>query len=80
MSKHSRYLKSLEIINNIDEECSEFSGEELSESEVNSIEQYDSFDTTDKSESSGKESEEDGIGEEDKKEKDCSRVQKGKVT
>ncbi|GFT98212.1 hypothetical protein TNCV_790001 [Trichonephila clavipes] len=58
MLKHSRYLKSLEIINNIDKGCSESSEEELSESEVYSMEQYtDSFDTTDKCESSGKESE-----------------------
>ncbi|XP_076238648.1 uncharacterized protein LOC143181875 [Calliopsis andreniformis] len=35
MSKHSKYLKSLEIINNIDEECSEFSEEKLSESDLN---------------------------------------------
>ncbi|GFV89000.1 hypothetical protein TNCV_4912001 [Trichonephila clavipes] len=62
MSKHSRYLKSLEIINNIDEGCSKFSEEELSESEVNSMEQYnDSSDTTDKCESSGKESEGENI-------------------
>lgn len=62
MSKHSRYLKSLEIINNIDEECSEFSEDELSESEVDSIEQHDdSFDTTDECESTGKESEDENI-------------------
>lgn len=41
--KHSSYLKSLEIINNINEECPEFSEEKLSESEMDHIEQYISF-------------------------------------
>ncbi|XP_071052850.1 uncharacterized protein [Onthophagus taurus] len=62
MSKQSRYLKSLEIINNIDEQCSKFSEQELPESEVDSIEQHDdSFDTTDECETSGQESKDENI-------------------
>lgn len=58
MSRNSRYFKLLEKINNIDEECSESKEEELSESEVDNIEQHDDlFDTTDSCQSSGTDSE-----------------------